>query len=81
MRSVPNGITPSGHVGAKPELKHLFRGVTLGDARTEAVLAARELMSARVLAGRKPNHSRLKSQTLSDNVVLVVWFEETISGN
>jgi hypothetical protein len=54
---------------------------SLDDARAEAVLSARELMAAKVLAGRKPNHSRFEIADASDNVVLIVWFEEAISGN
>jgi hypothetical protein len=54
---------------------------SLDDARTEAVLSARELIAARVLAGRKPNHSRFEIADAGDNVVLIVWFEEAISGN
>ena len=54
---------------------------SLDEARAEAVLSARELMAARVLAGRRPNHSRFEIADASDNVVLVVWFEEAISGN
>ena len=52
---------------------------SLGEARLEAILSARELMSARVLAGRKPNHGRFEIADASNNVVLVVWFEEAIS--
>jgi hypothetical protein len=54
---------------------------SLDEARAEAVLSARELMAAKVLAGRKANHSRFEIADASDNVVLVVWFEEAISGN
>jgi hypothetical protein len=52
---------------------------SLDEARLEAILSARELMSARVLAGRKPNHGRFEIADASNNVVLVVWFEEAIS--
>ena len=52
---------------------------SLDDARVEAVLSARELMSARVLAGKRLNHSRFEIADASDNVVLIVWFEEAIS--
>ena len=54
---------------------------SLDEARIEAILSARELMSARVLAGRKPNHSWFEIADCNDNVALVVWFEEAISGN
>jgi hypothetical protein len=54
---------------------------SLDEARTEAILSARELMSAKVLAGKKPTHSRFEIADYDDNVVLVVWFEEAISGN
>jgi hypothetical protein len=54
---------------------------SIDEARAEAVLSARELISARVLAGRRPNHSRFEIADASDNVVLIVWFEEAISGN
>ena len=54
---------------------------SLDEARAEAVLSARELMSARVLAGKKANHSRFEIADAGGNVVLLVWFEETISGN
>ena len=54
---------------------------SLDEARAEAVLSARELMSARVLAGRNPNHSRFEIADANDNVVLLVWFEEAISWN
>ena len=54
---------------------------SLDEARIEAMLSARELISARVLAGRKPNHSKFEITDASDNVVLIVWFEEAISGN
>jgi hypothetical protein len=45
------------------------------------MLSARELISARVLAGRRPDHSRFEIADASDNVVLIVWFEEAISRN
>ena len=54
---------------------------SLDEARTEAVLSARELMAAKVLAGRKANHSRFEIVDANDNVVSLVWFEEAISGN
>ena len=54
---------------------------SLDEARSEAVLSARELMSARVLAGKKANHSRFEIADASDNVVMLVWFEEAISGS
>jgi len=54
---------------------------SLDEARVEAVLSARELMSAKVLAGRKPDYSRFEIVDASDNVALIVWFEEAISGN
>jgi hypothetical protein len=54
---------------------------SLDEARADAILSARELMSAKVLAGRKPNNSRFEISDYNDNVVLVVWFEEAISGN
>jgi hypothetical protein len=54
---------------------------SLDEARTEAILSARELMSAKVLAGRKPNNSRFEIADYNENVALVVWFEEAISGN
>jgi hypothetical protein len=45
---------------------HEFR--SLDDARVEAVLSARELMCARMLAGRKPNHSRFEIADASDTL-------------
>ena len=54
---------------------------SLDEARIEAVLSARELMSAKVLAGRKPNNSRFEIVDANDNVVMTVWFEEAISEN
>ena len=54
---------------------------SLDEARAEAISSAREIMSARVLAGRKANHSRFEIADASDNVVMLVWFEEAISGN
>jgi hypothetical protein len=54
---------------------------SLDEARAEALLSARELMAAKVLAGRKPNHSRFEIADASDNVVQTVWFEEAINRN
>ena len=54
---------------------------SLDEARAEAVLSARELMAAKVLAGRNPNHGRFEIADANDNVVLLVWFEEAISWN
>jgi hypothetical protein len=54
---------------------------SLDDARVEAILSARELMAARVLAGRKPKHSRFEIADVNENVVLTVWFEEAINWN
>ena len=51
---------------------------SLDEARAEALLSARELMSARVLAGRKANHSKFEITDDNGNVVMVVWFEEAI---
>ena len=51
---------------------------SLDAARAEALLSARELMSARVLAGRKANHSSFEITDDNGNVVMVVWFEEAI---
>jgi hypothetical protein len=38
-------------------------------------------MSAKVLAGRKPNNSKFEIVDANDNVVLIVWFEEAINWN
>jgi hypothetical protein len=55
---------------------------SLSEARTEAVLCARELMAARVAAGKKPNHnSRFEIADDAGKLVLVMPFEEAIDEN
>jgi hypothetical protein len=52
---------------------------SLSEARTEAVLSARELMSARMAAGKLPDgHARFEIADESGNTVLVMRFEEAI---
>jgi hypothetical protein len=50
----------------------------LTDARTEAVMAARELMAAAVASGKKPKGSRFEIADESGRIVLVMPFEEAI---
>jgi hypothetical protein len=52
---------------------------SLSEARTEAVLSARELMAARMAAGKMPNcHARFEIADDSGKTVLVMPFEEAI---
>jgi hypothetical protein len=51
---------------------------SLAEARMEAIMSARELMSSRVAAGRNPNHSKFEIIDVTGKVVLVVYFEEAI---
>ena len=51
---------------------------SLTEARTEAIMSARELMSSRVAAGKNPNHSRFEITDGAGKSVLVVYFEEAI---
>ena len=51
---------------------------SLVDARAEAVLSAREIMAARVLAGKRPNHGRFEITDHSGKLISVMWFEEAI---
>ena len=51
---------------------------SLAEARTEAIMSARELMSSRVAAGKNPNHSRFEITDEAGKAVLVVYFEEAI---
>jgi hypothetical protein len=54
---------------------------SLAEARTEAIMSARELMSSRVAAGKNPNHSKFEITDETGNAVLVVYFEEAIDRN
>jgi hypothetical protein len=51
---------------------------SLAEARREAILSARELMSSRVAAGKNPNHSKFEITDEAGKAVLVVYFEEAI---
>ena len=52
---------------------------SLSEARTEAVLSARELMSARMAAGKLPDgQTRFEIADASGNTVLIMAFEEAI---
>ena len=52
---------------------------SLSEARAEAVRSARELMSARMAAGKLPDgHSRFEIADESGKTVLVMPFEEAI---
>jgi hypothetical protein len=51
---------------------------TLAEARMEAIMSARELMSSRVAAGKNPNHSKFEITDEAGKAVLVVYFEEAI---
>ena len=51
---------------------------SLAEARTEAIMSARELMSSRVAAGKNPNHSKFEIIDEAGKTVLVVCFEEAI---
>ena len=52
--------------------------VSLAEARTEAIMSARELMSSRVAAGKNPNHSRFEIMDEAGKSVLILYFEEAI---
>jgi hypothetical protein len=53
---------------------------SLSEAHVEAVQSARELMAARVAAGKKPDlHTRLEIADDSGKIVLVVPFDEARS--
>jgi hypothetical protein len=53
---------------------------SLSEARTEAVQSARELMSARIAAGKMPDgkHTRFEIADDSGKTVLIMPFEEAI---
>jgi hypothetical protein len=51
---------------------------SLAEARTEAIMSARELMSSRVAAGKSPNHRRFEITDEAGKAVLIVYFEEAI---
>jgi uncharacterized protein DUF6894 len=51
---------------------------SLLEARIEAVQSARELMSARMAAGKMPDFSRFEIADESGKIVLVMRFEEAI---
>jgi hypothetical protein len=52
---------------------------SLAEARTEAVRSARELMSARMAAGKMPDgHTRFEIADDSGKTVLIMAFEEAI---
>jgi hypothetical protein len=51
---------------------------SLAEARTEAIMSARELMSSRIAAGKHPNHSKFEITDETGKAVLVVYFEEAI---
>lgn len=48
------------------------------DARVEAIQAAREIMSQRVLAGRAPDGEKIIIEDENGRVVLVVRFQDAI---
>jgi hypothetical protein len=52
---------------------------SLAEARTEAVLSARELMAALMVAGRQPDQSRLEVADDSGAVMLVMPFEDALA--
>jgi hypothetical protein len=55
---------------------------SLSAARTEAVRSARELMSARIAAGKMPDgHTRFEIADDSGKTVLVMPFEEAIDNS
>jgi hypothetical protein len=49
---------------------------TVDAARDEAIKAAREIMSERLMRGEKPDHSRFEIADESGNLILVVAFTE-----
>ena len=53
---------------------------SLAEARTEAVMAARELMAAQVASGKKPMPKRSSFEIADESgrIVLVMPFEEAI---
>ena len=52
---------------------------SLSEARTEAVRSARELMAARMAAGKMPDgHTKFEIVDESGKIVLVMPFEEAI---
>ncbi len=51
---------------------------SLVEARAEAVMAARELMAARVGAGRKPHRGGFEITDDAGHVVLLVPFEDAL---
>jgi hypothetical protein len=51
---------------------------SLVEARTEAVMAARELMAAAIASGKRPKRSSFEIADESGRIVLVMSFEEAI---
>jgi hypothetical protein len=68
------------HVGELLEDEEGQEFPSLVEARTEAVMAARDLMAAAVAAGKrpKPKHSRFEIADESGRVVLIMPFEEAV---
>jgi hypothetical protein len=55
--------------------------LSLDEARTEAVLSARELMAARMVAGRRTDHSKFEIVDASGHTVLIFPFEQALIEN
>jgi hypothetical protein len=53
---------------------------SLVEARAEALVSARELMAARIMAGKRPNHRKFEIADDSGKLVLVMTFEEAMGG-
>ena len=53
--------------------------LSLADAREEAILAARELMAAGVIAGKRPSNNKFEITDDAGRTVLVVPFEHAFN--
>jgi hypothetical protein len=51
---------------------------SLADARADAVKSAREIMAARVAAGKPPNHFTFEISNASGKVVLIMPFLDAL---
>ena len=69
------------HIREDGELIEDWEGAeysSLAYARVDAVKAAREIMAARVAAGKLPNHSTFEISDVSGKVVLVMPFLDAL---